>query len=1641
MIKTPKRMLSLLLAGAMLGSVFTPTRAFAAQDSRSATTGQISATLRLDYPQEIGQLESRKVQVELKKGSQSLGKLSLAKSQESAKLSQYPASVTVKNSEGGTPEGQWPGSVDVSISNLPTGDYQLKFTGEGYCDRTVDLTLRDYSKHVTIGTGDATFALGDFNGDNVVNDKDRSLLIEKLGSKESRDLAQFDLNGDGEISVVDLSYVTRNVGATGDVILTKTALLNAVDVGETETELEKTTKVTGDLNNLFQPNGQTVKLEPTEENQNEIQIPVVLTRMSHLEAVQINTPSGSGEVENGYVTVTYEDNETEKIPFGSVLPKDIHALSNHVITVNLGRRVAVKEITITVVKDSNDKYVTIESIQFLEDIVPENPVAPNSEVKNVAATAGSEKVSLTWSELPNVAGYRVDYWPKEDSNSKNSLTVNVNKAEVSGLDNNEVYCFTVTPVDGSWQGVTSPVVEAEPVPSSAPKAPDMVNLGEQDGALSVSWKKAENATYYKVFYQVKNSGEQWTQAGEQLATTSTTISGLTNGTTYSVYVISGNSIGESGRSRISEATPKATDFSRPNGIPTEGMVARDEIKSIRLADANNVSDSSFNPEFLIDGDFKTSWTARTWSWNEHIITTFQEPIDLNSAIWTPRMDGNYPQWLRVYSVTVWYANDDLNKPGHLLVPDPEGGGRDDGATGNSSCMSTWPAVRNEPAKTRFAVLPFGPVKGVKQISVAVEQVGYNLTSCSELMFQKYDPTKCLPEEIAALFTDELHTQLKSGTTQGQIDALRERLNGDEKNYYLYVDALADELKLAEELLKKEKGSSVVIEGIESRNPVKDNEYGQGGSLLQPLGVAAEAGSEITIYATGIPEGQKVEVTATQFNAEANAWSAKAGALINGRNVLTIPKIGSQNTPRGGSLYITYSGAGAENIKLHVRRATDIPMLNLTNWYTMDDAARNSAIKAYTEELADYVKVGIQDNDWKNVTEISTPTVLLSLAANAANSGLGNGDKVKQLTNSVLAWEDLMHICKTTQGIDNTYDKNDMRTRQNIRCMQMFSGAFMYAAGSHIGIGYGSCPGMVGGTPIAQLDQNATANNLFGWGIAHEIGHNMDKLGKAETTNNIYSIMAQTYDGKQNTLASRLEKSNKYPKVFQKVAEGIPGASNDVFVQLGMYWQLHLAYDDGAAPMDFYNKFFKAWKKGTYFNGASSYDDKFALTASAVAGKDLTEFFTRWGMTLSEGTKKKLETYAKEDRAIWYLSDQSRRDRLAGKTASTGEVSVTAAKKDDKTITLTLSTENLNGGGVLQGYEILRKDSGTAGEFKSIAFTSEGTYDDVIGSANHRTFTYKVVAYDTLGNVVGAAESQEMRIAYDKTVGADQYDITRNEDNSVTIALKKETAVSGLKISGDNRPKEGDFTVAITCSVENAEDKTTIARSGNFKENNQAVDDNNSYLTYFQKPGAGAEDTRIWTYDAKTVTITGIPADMNLANVQLVSYAGDDVSFLDGGFTGVLSEDYKYGDGADQTIPKGTLVILGNYRGNPVFQKIRIEGEFTKTEVTDQGEGSTTVETRPMDGKLLMFAEIPEDGEVSDISDGIFIFIPNVQREAELQGESSNCSGVNLLPSRIRAVLYRTDMPETAGDARVSAETLWTNAPGGTDLPTVVLKAE
>ena len=141
--------------------------------------------------------------------------------------------------------------------------------------------------------------------------------------------------------------------------------------------------------------------------------------------------------------------------------------------------------------------------------------------------------------------------------------------------------------------------------------------------------------------------------------------------------------------------------------------------------------------------------------------------------------------------------------------------------------------------------------------------------------------------------------------------------------------------------------------------------------------------------------------------------------------------------------------------------------------------------------------------------------------------------------------------------------------------------------------------------------------------------------------------------------------------------------------------------------------------------------------------------------------------------------------------------------------------------------------------------------------------------------------------------------------------------------------------------------------------------------------------------------------------------------------------------------KGTLVIAGTYRGNPIYNSIRVRGKFTttKTVVNEDGTEEVKVEEsqRDIDGETLMFAEVPADGEVSEISNGLFLFIPNVQKEAELQG-ATHCDGVNLLPSQIMVQMDCLDDPNNpAGPRRTTAQTLWTNSPGGTDLPEIRLE--
>ena len=1588
-MKPAKRTISALLSLVMVCSLLLGALP-QAQAADAVLTGSIGLTLRFDLPQTTAGAAGRNIQLQLNRGGQrTVVDLPSGTARENGLGASV--SVSVKNTDGAalTTETRV-GYYEVELSGLPAGgaQYELGLTGTGYKPFRYNVTLNGYSQHVIAGTGDATFSLGDVNGDGSVNDADLSAMDAQMGQRNTA----YDLNGDGKVDVTDLAYVNHNKYASSGAQLVDTAAIVAARV-------EASSAIQGNVEDLFRDEG-TVSI-PSVSGVAELPITLDAPNGVEMSQIQITCPDGfgGGAPEAGTVLLELADGSTMSVPFNSAAPAGVHAIGEEegqkVISIDLGRRVAVKKVTIQVTRTANNAaFATITKIEFLKDIVPANPQNEADRVKGLTATAGDGQVTLAWNAVNNITGYTVAYGLSSNAMTQ-TLPVNTNRAVVSGLENLKTYYFQVTATSGDWKGTPSKIVSAIPQSASLPGAPSNIRVAESDQSLRLSWGSTKDATYYQVFYRVSGQAA-FQQFGGNITGTSATITGLTNGTLYEVAVKAGNTHGTGPYSATASGTPNKESLGMPD-LPAEGRLDNSVVQSVVMENPANVNRSlcpNFTTSHVIDNDAATYWVANQWWVSSRFTYTFKEPQDMNYAILVPYLGGNHKYALNTYTVTA------KDSAGEVILP-----------------QTQYSAKTMDPNKN-YLVLTFPLVKGVKELSITLNEREGNgcRVSISEMAFYKSDT---LADEIAALFADGSFTSLRSGVSAATISALSARLEA-KADFYLDLGRLKDELALASALLQNNNSAlGLVKNDFQSRSGSKDSQYGQTASDLQPLGVSARAGATVAVYAT-LPTDAPVYVVPTQYYGESGVWKGGAIRLVNGRNYIYVPKIGSLTDPRGGPLYLTYGGNNPGAIKLQIRGddgAFNMPVLELSNWYDLNDNARRNAIRTYVAQLQAYVSsLGAANmaTDIRNATEISTPSVLLSIPASQALNGLqGVGasteSMVETLYQNILAWEDELYVANRVQGIVTTNGarpagyRYPMTTRQNIRYMRMFAGAFMYAAGNHVGVGFGSTQGLVGSKPVSYTG-TGNANNLFGWGIAHEIGHNMDKLGKAEITNNIYSLAIQAWDGASMAQNTRLTNSNIWSAIYDKTSAGRPGAAGNVFVQLGMYWQLHLAYDNANAPLNFYSQFFTKWKAGAY--SAYSYDERVALIASETAGRNLADFFTRWGMTLSQGVKNTLSMYPAESRAIWYLNDGSYAYRLQNGAGFNGAVSVSPSVVNNQV------TLNIQGGNAaILGYEVRR--DGTP-----IGFTTASTYTDDLGAANNRTYTYSVVPVDKLGNLGNAASAGQVRIAYDKTIFSDLYTRSASGD-SIEFTMKSgSVAVTGIKTAG---------TDLSSCTVEVKETSASP-----WKTVALGPVDRNGTLRYFAKPGT-TNDTRIWAYDVYALRVSKISST---ANVELLDYPGDRVDLYQGASVGKLATAYSYTDasGRVQTIPAGTLVLAGTYRGDPAYNTVEVQARYTTAYESQEGNtGPTTVE-RAMNGYALLFAEVPEGGVVSDISDGFWLFVPDMDAEKTLNETSNVTSDV---PMEFRVLLHRTDIPNTPG-GRVTSETLWTSFPQTDDLPQITL---
>ncbi|HEY3758579.1 MAG TPA: DUF4082 domain-containing protein [Solirubrobacteraceae bacterium] len=205
------------------------------------------------------------------------------------------------------------------------------------------------------------------------------------------------------------------------------------------------------------------------------------------------------------------------------------------------------------------------------------PYTAPGQVTGVSATAGTGSATVSWS-APSSGGVVTTYTvtPYIGTTAQSTTTVTGNppetKVTISGLTPSTAYTFTVQASNPGGAGpVSSASNSVTPTPPTAPATPTGITANAATSEALVSWSAPNNGgspiTGYIVTPHV--GGTAQTPVNESASSTSATLTGLTNGTSYTFTVAAKNAIGTSGESSASGAvTPQDTilNFATPTMV-------------------------------------------------------------------------------------------------------------------------------------------------------------------------------------------------------------------------------------------------------------------------------------------------------------------------------------------------------------------------------------------------------------------------------------------------------------------------------------------------------------------------------------------------------------------------------------------------------------------------------------------------------------------------------------------------------------------------------------------------------------------------------------------------------------------------------------------------------------------------------------------------------------------------------------------------------------------------------------------------------------------------------------------------------------------------------------------------------------------
>ncbi len=205
----------------------------------------------------------------------------------------------------------------------------------------------------------------------------------------------------------------------------------------------------------------------------------------------------------------------------------------------------------------------------------EEPTAPDAPT-SVSVTAGDASIVVSWTAPASdggsaVTGYTVSYTPSGGSEATTTVG-NVTTRTLTGLTNGTEYSVKVLATNAVGSSSYSSTASGTPVSSAtAPGTPSGLTITPGDGTLAVSWTAPESdggsdITEYTVSYTPSGGSEATTTVDGN--TTSYTISGLTNGTSYAVKVQAVNAVGDGDYTGTSSGSPDQNTSPTVVGVPS-----------------------------------------------------------------------------------------------------------------------------------------------------------------------------------------------------------------------------------------------------------------------------------------------------------------------------------------------------------------------------------------------------------------------------------------------------------------------------------------------------------------------------------------------------------------------------------------------------------------------------------------------------------------------------------------------------------------------------------------------------------------------------------------------------------------------------------------------------------------------------------------------------------------------------------------------------------------------------------------------------------------------------------------------------------------------------------------------------------------